>query len=92
MQRNKDIGFFTKLSAFEGIEMKITVPRGVAVHDFGFRHTLPDHPLGHLLIVRTGLLLIFALHADGLVVVYGEYPFGAGFHGGTASLAFQSAA
>jgi len=72
--------------------MKVTIPRRIAVHDFGFRHTLSDHPLGHFFIVRAAFLLIFARHADGLMVIYGEYPIGSGFQGCAASLAFQGAA
>jgi hypothetical protein len=55
-------------SAREGIKVMIAVSLRITPLNFSVYQTLPDHLFGFFLIVGPLLLLIFAVHADGLMI------------------------
>jgi hypothetical protein len=59
------------MSTFEWIKMIKAISSGVAIHYLRFSHTLTDHVLGYLFIIRAGFLFFFTFQAYGLMIVNG---------------------
>jgi hypothetical protein len=58
--------------AREGIKVMIAVPFGIAPLHFGVYQALPDGLFGYFLVIFPFFLLLFAVHANGLMVHNGE--------------------
>jgi hypothetical protein len=63
--RQEELHFLT----FVRVKMMIAKTLGITPFHLGINQTLPDHLLGHIFVIRPLLLLAFAAHADGLMVI-----------------------
>jgi hypothetical protein len=60
--------------AGKGIEMVEAISLRVTVEDFGLGHAGSDQASGDLFVISFLFFLTFALHADGLMIIYRQNP------------------
>jgi hypothetical protein len=77
------------ISAFIRIKVAVAIRLRIALRHLDIDKALADHFFGHILIIRPPLFFLFAIHADGIVIVTGKDSFIVGFKFFMTAGAFQ---